>query len=225
LILHRIVTIVVTFLVSTMESRTMDFSSLLDEWTLDSECWQFPQNPCPPQVPFQLDVDQSVYSAPTGMQGIPVVPEYDFWDLDMVAVSCPNMSSDAQPLPTAAGDLMDLEEVSNLSSSSPFSMPPPSDVGSVEINLSLLSVGNQWAELEESSSCSSGQSGAKERYPVPVAISPPAEPLVYTVTIPHQDVAVNMEPVGLDFHIERGRVNKNGGMVKGQDWTVSVILF
>ena len=205
----------------------MDFSSLLDELTLDSEYWQFPQNPFPPQVPFQLDVDQSVYSAPTGMQDSSVVPEYDFWDLDTVgaSVACPNVFSDAQPLPTEAGDLkMDWEEASNLSSSSLFSTSPSDDVVSMAVNVTLFSVGNQWAPLEESSSCSSGQSVAEECNPAPVTISTPAEPLVYNVTIPHQDVAVNKELVAFNIHIERGR-KKNGKMVKGQDWTVSVILF
>ena len=138
----------------------MDFSSVLDEWTLDSECWQFPQNPFPPQVPFQLDVDQAVYSAPTGMQNISVVPEYDFWDLDTVGafVACPNVFSDAQPLPTAADDPMDWEEASDLSSSSLFSTSPSDDGVSMAVNLTLFSVGNQWAPLEESSSCSSGRS-------------------------------------------------------------------
>jgi hypothetical protein len=202
----------------------MDFSCLLDEWTGDSECWQFPQNFCPPQAPFQVDLDQAVYSAPTGVQDISVVPEYDYWDLDTASVACPNVPSDAQPQPTAAGGLMDWEESSSLSSSSTLSTSPSDNGVSVAANLTLFSVGNQWAPLEESSSCSSGQSVAEEWNPVPVTISMPPEPLVHTMTIPHQDVAVNTEPVGLTFHIERGR-EKDGRMVKGQDWTVSAIWF
>ena len=40
----------------------------------------FGENPCPPEGPFQLNVEPAVYSVSTGMQDIQVVQEYDFLD-------------------------------------------------------------------------------------------------------------------------------------------------
>jgi hypothetical protein len=184
------------------------------QWTLDAGSNYWMQDPWLAESSFQMDVDPSVYPAPTGVEAVQVA-EDDLLDLDLVDAFASTSESSVYTQPIAAYGLE--------SCISPSSTPSSSDVVSMAINQASVFEGFQWSESEDPSSCSTAQSVAEESNAASGTISTPPQPLILTWTVPDQDFAVDRQSAGFDFEIEPGK-KKNGKFVKAAPWTFSELL-
>jgi len=184
------------------------------QWTLDAGSNYWMQDPWLAESSFQMDVDPSVYPAPTGVEAVQVA-EDDLLDLDLVDAFASTSESSVYTQPTAAYGLE--------SCISPSSTSSLSDVVSMAINQASVFEGFQWSESEDPSSCSTAQSVAEESNAASGIIITPPQPLVLTWTVPDQGFAVDRQSAGFDFEIEPGK-KKNGQFVKHAPWTFSELM-
>jgi len=142
-------------------------------------------------------------------------------------VDSPSGSS-GYPQPTAASNMVGLEDASNLPSM--LTVSPSSNSSSVDdivgmdFNPAFDFEGFQWPQSEESSSSTPAQSVAEECNAAPRIILMPPQPLVFPSSI--QDLGFSIDRASaswLTFDVAIDRTNRPGKLVFDAPWAVSVV--